>query len=68
MEKSKEPTITKPIVEEKTYGLAQLRANCLTLFGVTQSTFDGATQALTSDISVEIIKDTIKIWQKKEVK
>ena len=50
------------------YSIEKLRDNCLALFGVTSSTFDGATHKLDGEYTVEEIKTTIEKWQKKEAK
>ena len=68
MLKQKEIPTEQQAVEEQSYSLEQLRANCLTLFGVTQSTFDGATYGLAGNFSIEKMKSHIKLWQKKEAK
>ena len=54
--------------ETSQYTIEQLGLNCLKLFGVTQSTFDGATNGMTGKHSIEGIKKVLKLWQKKEVK
>lgn len=65
---------TKPVAEEKVeaaeakFSIEKLRENCLTLFGVTSSTFDGATYGLKGDFTVEEMKKIIAEWQNKEVK
>ena len=49
------------------FPVARLREKCYDLFGVTTSTFDGATYGLSGEYTVEEMKDKIRIWQKKEV-
>lgn len=47
------------------FGIEKLRANCVTLFGVTSSTFDGATHGLEGEFTVEAMKQTIEEWKAK---
>lgn len=51
----------------KKYTVERLRANCLKLFGVTTSTFAGATYGMTGTYTVEEMKAHIEAWKKKEV-
>ena len=51
----------------KKYTVERLRANCLKLFGVTTSTFAGATYGMTGTYTVEEMKANIEAWKKKEV-
>lgn len=50
------------------FTVEKLRKNCYTLFGVTQSTFDGATYGLGGEFTVEEMKSAIEKWQKKEAR
>lgn len=50
------------------FPLEKLAAGCMTLFGVTQSTFAGATAGMSGDYSVAEMKEHITKWLKKEVK
>lgn len=53
----------------RTFPLKRLQKDCLRLFGVTSSTFAGATYDLADgDYTVEEIKTHIDNWKKKEVK
>lgn len=63
----KEATAT-PKEEAAKFSVEKLRENCLTLFGVTTSTFDGATNGLSGDYTVEEMRKNIAEWQKKEAK
>ena len=55
--------------KERTFPLEVLRTNCTKLFGVTSSTFEGATVGLSDgDYTIEDMKTKIKEWLKKEVK
>lgn len=65
--KAKAETET-PVVAENKHSIEKLRANCYKLFGVTSSTFDGATHGLNDEYSVEEIKKIIERWNKKEAK
>lgn len=60
---------TKPEVQAPPkFTLKKLRENCMTLFGVTTSTFDGAAYSLHGEYSVAEMKEIIRKWNKKEVK
>lgn len=48
--------------------IEKLREHSLELFGITLSTFDGATDGMTGEYTVEEIKSHIENWGKKEVK
>jgi len=50
------------------YSIEKLRENCLKLFGISQSTFDGASYGLTGKYTVAEMKSVITKWQNKEVK
>lgn len=50
------------------FPLEKLAAGCRTLFGVSASTFAGATAGMSGDYSVAEMKDHINKWLKKEVK
>lgn len=50
------------------FPLEKLAAGCRTLFGVSASTFAGATAGMSGDYSVVEMKDHIDKWLKKEVK
>ena len=50
------------------HSLGVLRKNCLALFGVTVSTFDGATHGLDGEYTVEEIKEKINKWGKTPIK
>lgn len=50
------------------FPLEKLRENCLKLFGVTQSTFDGASHGLSGEYTVSEMKKIIAVWQNKEAK
>lgn len=56
--------------DEKTvkFPISVFRKNCVTLFGVTTSTFDGATFGKTGKYTVEEMKSIIKEWGESEVK
>lgn len=53
---------------EPKFPVSRLREKCFVLFGVTTSTFDGATYGLDGEYTVEEMKDKIAKWQNKEVK
>lgn len=50
------------------FTIEKLRQNCLALFGVTTSTFDGATLGYDGEYSVEEIKKAIERWQNTKIK
>ena len=54
--------------DETKYEMSQLRTHCLSLFGVTTSTFDGATQGLTGSQTIAQIKKALLEWGGKELK
>lgn len=65
----KEQAETVATVETKPkYSIEELRSNCVALFGVTSSTFDGATYGLNGDYTVDEMKQVIEKWQKKSIK
>jgi len=49
------------------FKIERLRRDCLRLFGVTFSTFDGATFGLTDMYTVEEMHGIIDNWQNKQV-
>lgn len=65
-EATEEIVITEQI--EQKFALRKMQANCMALFGVSSSTFAGATVGLSGEHTVNEIKETIEIWKKKGVK
>lgn len=64
-------TTENSVTESKTapkFTVEQLRPHALDLFGVTQSTYAGATHNLDGEYTVDEMKDHINKWLKKEVK
>lgn len=53
---------------EVKFSIENLGNNCLTLFGVTSSTFAGATYGLDGEYTVEEMTKIIANWQSKEAK
>lgn len=55
---------------ERTFTLDALQKHCKELFGVTSSTFAGATNGMSADkkYTVEEVKKTIDEWGKKEAR
>lgn len=49
------------------FTLDRLRKDCLRLFGITVSTFDGATLGLTGSYTVEEMRGRIEQWKNKRV-
>lgn len=68
MTKKKESEIKTPTVASPKFSIEKLRANCKKLFGVSVSTFDGATYGLNGEYTVADMKSIISKWQNKEVK
>lgn len=66
--KPKEIEIKETVKQPPKFPLEKLRENCLKLFGVTQSTFDGASHGLSGEYTVSEMKKIIAVWQNKEVK
>jgi hypothetical protein len=61
--------LAEPAVKsERKVPIEKLRRSCVKLFGVTPSTFDGATVGLTGKYTIEEMQTTIDSWLKKEVK
>jgi hypothetical protein len=64
-----EPAAVQESTEDKKFLLGELGKNCVKLFGVTSSTFAGATADLTeAEYSAQEVKQHIEAWKKKEVK
>lgn len=65
----KKETASKAVVVPagKKVPLENLRRSCVNLFGVTPSTFDGATVGLSGKFTVEEMKAIIDGWLDKEV-
>lgn len=64
----KEPEIGTEKETPQKFPLEKLAAGCRTLFGVTSSTFAGATAGMSGDYSIADMKEHITKWLKKEVK
>lgn len=59
----------KPANPEPKYELKKLRENCVKLFGVTTSTFDGAMHSCNEkELTVNEAKKRIDTWLKRHVK
>lgn len=50
------------------FAVEKLQENCRQLFGVSTSTFAGATYGMTGKYTVEEMKAHIEAWKKREVK
>lgn len=67
--KEMEPPAVAAVPVTKKFPLAVLRTNCTKLYGVTSSTFAGATASLSDgEYTITDMKDKIDTWLKKEVK
>lgn len=68
--KVEEKPEVKPAVaarpKEPTFTVAQLRPSARNLFGISQSTYDGATDGLTGEFTVEAMREHIEKWLKEE--
>lgn len=60
--------IKETVKQPPKFSLEKLRENSLELFGVTQSTFDGAAHGLNGEYTVSDMKKIIAAWQNKEAK
>ncbi len=56
------------IAAAPSFPVDRLREKSYQLFGVTKSTFDGATYGLDGEYTVDEMRKIIADWQKKEVK
>ena len=66
-EKTVEATVTKKA--ETKFPLATLKQDCIKLYGITSSTFAGATMSLPDgEYTIEEVRIVINKWLKKEVK
>ena len=61
-------TTLKPTEQGQKYSIPQLQKNAYELFGVSSSTFAGATLDLDGEYTVDEVKKIISDWKKKEVK
>lgn len=62
-----EPAVQE-VTEEKKFQLEELKKNCMKLFGVTSSTFAGATANIPDgEYSIQEIKQHIETWKEQEV-
>lgn len=58
-----------PVTKEEKFPLEELQKNCIELFGVTSSTFAGATHVLgDGEYTIAEVKKQINTWLSKEVK
>ncbi len=65
------PNVTPESTEDnvKRFPLSSFRKNCIKTFGITTSTFDGATFRLEEkEYSLDEMKSIIEKWKKQEVK
>ena len=53
---------------EPVFSVERLKENCVKLFGVSQSTFDGAAYGLSGEYTVREMKSLIEKWKTKEAK
>lgn len=58
----------KKILDGPKFPLEKLRENSMKLFGVSTSTFDGATNGLVGEFSVDETDKRIKSWLSKPIK
>lgn len=67
MAKDTNATVEKAEATPK-FTIEKLRENCYAVFGISKSTFDGATYGLDGEYTVEEMKTAIEKWQNKEAK
>ena len=53
--------------EGPVFAIERLRDDCLSLFGVTRSTFDGAVYGMEGEFSVGEMEECIKRWMERRV-
>lgn len=64
----KSPPVPKQsAVSAPVFSLERLRRDCFKIFGVTPSTFDGATYGLKGEFTVEELRKKIQAWQNTRV-
>ena len=63
MDKNEKLKAEASAVQEKSSSAP--KADCLAVFGVTQSTFDGATFGLKGEFTISAIKEIIEAWHNK---
>lgn len=68
MNKANAGTEKAPETGERKITIERHRRSCVKLYGVTPSTFDGATVGLTGKYTVDEMKAIISAWLEKEVK
>ena len=68
MAKNEKAQTVEAVESAPKFPIEKLRQNCLALFGVTTSTFDGATLGYDGEYSVEEIKKAIDKWQNTKIK
>jgi len=56
------PTSAPPTLKAPKFPVERLRQDCLKLFSVTTSTYDGATYNLEGEYAVEEMREHIKKW------
>lgn len=66
--KSPQPAAETAEKTERKIPLENLRRSCVKLFGVSFSTFDGATVGLSGKYTVDEMRGIIGAWLRKEVK
>lgn len=69
--KSKEVVVVKASTQGKTtkkFTVEKLQANCRELFGISTSTFAGATYGMTGMYTIEEMRAHLEAWKKKGVK
>ena len=61
------PATKAPVIKKPVFSLERLRQDCYKLFGVSASTFDGATLGLKGQYPVGDLKKHIDDWQNRPV-
>lgn len=62
------PASEQPAVKEPVFSLERLRHDCFQIFGITPSTFDGATYGLEGEFTIKELREKIQAWQNTRVR
>lgn len=68
MTKQEKVEAAEAVQTDPKFSIEKLRANCMTLFDVTTSTYDGATHGLDGEYTVAEMKKTIEKWENTKIK
>ncbi|MDR1753315.1 MAG: hypothetical protein LBR74_00185 [Eubacterium sp.] len=65
---STEPGSVKDLAGSQTFALERMQRDCLKLFGISKSTFAGASLGLTGEFTIKEIREKINKWQNTKIK